>query len=99
MLKMRIMRIVIIDNTNRLFVFQAVPIPADLSMDAMETFIESAQTESFELAEIPKLSDLKQVRHTEQNHPQPTSKYMYNQIFTASSPLFSQKCSWHTSTW
>ena len=41
--------------------FQAVPVPTDCMQEIKETFIECAEAESFELHEIPKHSDLKQV--------------------------------------
>lgn len=40
---------------------QVVPIPADSVCDVKETFLECAQSEGFELYEIPKHSDLKQI--------------------------------------
>ncbi|KAK6972585.1 CWF19-like protein 1 [Biomphalaria glabrata] len=40
---------------------QAVPIPQDSVVDIKDTFMSCAESESIELAEIPKHSDLKQI--------------------------------------
>ena len=48
-------------SCNLLFMFQAVPVPVDTVQEIKDTFMQCAEAESFELFEIPKHSDLKQV--------------------------------------
>merc|ERR1711963_587633 len=40
---------------------QAVPIPLDSVTDVKDTFMECAEAEKIELAEIPKFSDIRQI--------------------------------------
>ena len=43
------------------FLLQAIPIPNECKVDMKETFERCAESESIELTEIPKHSDIKQV--------------------------------------
>ena len=44
------------------FLFQVVPIPVDCVQEVKDTFMECAESDSLELNEIPKHSDIRQVR-------------------------------------
>lgn len=48
---------------DRYILFQAVPVPKDSVPDVKDTFMQCAESEGIELHEIPKHSDLKQVRN------------------------------------
>ena len=43
-------------------ILQVVPVPSDCVQEVKDTFMECAESESLELNEIPKHSDIRQVR-------------------------------------